>query len=123
MMRMAFETRFKIAKDERVLLTQLMSIKKQPTISMRDFVANFNKINSRIPTTNRHIVGNLKTFFISSMPLDINYDLRRSHPMNLADAQKKVVELKDDLIFAKKWKQELQTKGSSSNTTSSNEML
>ena len=85
---------------------------------MRDFVATFNKITSRFPTT-----SNLKTFFISAMPLDINYDLRWAHPTNLEDAQKKAVEFEDNLIFIGKWKWELQTKGSSSNTTSSNEMI
>ena len=85
-MRTEFEARFKTAEDEHALLTQLTSIKKQPAMSMRDFIAKFNKINSRIPTTDRPTAGNLKTFFISAMPLDINYDLRRAHPIDLADA-------------------------------------
>ena len=75
-MRTAFETKFKIAEDEQVLLTQLTSIKKQPSLSMRDFVASFNKFFSRIPTVARPTAGNLKTFFISAMPPNINYDLR-----------------------------------------------
>lgn len=77
---MNFETRFKMVEYEHVLLTQLTSIKKKLAMSMRDFVATFNNIASRIPTTDRSTAGNLKTFFISVMPLDINYDLRRSHP-------------------------------------------
>ena len=90
---------------------------------MRDFVAKFNKINSRIRVVDRPTTGNLKNFFISAMVPDINYDLRRSHPTNLVDAQKKVIELEDDLISMGKWKRELQVKGSSSNTTSSDEMI
>ena len=73
-------------------------------MSMRDFAANFNKIVSRIPTTNRPTTGNLKTFLISVMPPNINYDLRREHPMDLANTQKKVIEFEDDLISARKWK-------------------
>ena len=73
-------------------------------MSMRDFIARFNKINSRIPTADRLVAGNLKTFFISAMPPDINYDLRRAHPTDLADAQKKAIEFEDDLISAGKWK-------------------
>jgi hypothetical protein len=76
-MRTKFEARFKTVEDEHALLTQLTSIKKQPTMSMRDFVAKFNKINSKIPTVDRPTAGNLKTFFISAMPPYINYDLRR----------------------------------------------
>ena len=79
-----------------------MSIKKKPTMSMRDFVANFNKTNILISTTNRHIVGNLKTFFIRLMPLDINYEIRRSHSTNLVGAQKKLVKLEDVLISTRK---------------------
>ena len=71
---------------------------------MRDFFANLNKINSRIPTVDITIAGNLKKICISSMPPYIKYDLRRSHPTNLVDVQKKVVELEDDLISTEKWK-------------------
>ena len=53
---------------------------------MRDFVASFNKIVNRIPTVARPTTINLKTFFISAMPPDINYDLRRARPIDLADA-------------------------------------
>ena len=67
-MRIAFETRFKTIEDEHVLPTQLTSIKKEHTMSMRDFVSNFNKIFSRILISTRPISGNLKTFFISAMP-------------------------------------------------------
>ena len=74
---------------------------------MRDFVANFNNIVSRIPTTARPTVGNLKTLFISAMPPDINYDLRRAHPIDLVDTQKKAIECEDHLIFVGKWKREL----------------
>lgn len=38
------------------------------------------------------------------MPPDINYDLRRSCPMDLENAQKKAIELEDDLISIGKWK-------------------
>ena len=120
---MTFETIFKTIEDEHVLLTQAKSIKKQPTMSMRDFAANFNKIVSRIPTTDRSTVNNLKTFFPSVMPPNINYDLRRENSTDLADAQKKAIECEDDLISTGKWKKELQTKGSSNNTTSSKEMI
>ena len=71
---------------------------------MRDFNASFNKIVNRIPTTAKPIAGNLMTFFISAMPTDINYDLRRAHPIDLADAQKKAIECEDDLISVGKWK-------------------
>lgn len=76
-------------------------------MSMRDFVATFNKITSKIPIANRPNAGNLKAFFISAMPPDINYDLRRSHPIDLIDAQKKAIKFEDDLISVKKWKREL----------------
>ena len=92
-------------------------------MSMRDYATNFNKIVSRIPTTARPTTSNLMTFFISTMPPNINYDLRRERPTHLADAQKKAIECEDDLIFMGKWKQELHTKGSSSSTTSFEEMI
>ena len=122
-MRTTFEDRFKTVEDEHALLTQLTSIKKQPTMSMRDFATSFNKIVNRIPTAAKPIAGNLKTFFISAMPPDINYDLRRARPTNLADAQKKAIECEDDLISTKKWKWELHAKGNSSSSTSSEEMI
>ena len=103
-LRTAFEARFKTIEDEHALLTQLTSIKKQPTMSMRDFAACFNKIFNRIPTTARPTAGNLITFFISVMPPNINYDLRRTRPTDLADAQKKAIECEDDLISMGKWK-------------------
>ena len=68
------------------------------------FVANFNKTTNRIPTSDIPTIGNLKTFFISALPPNINYDLRRSRPINLADTQRKVVELEDDMISTRKWK-------------------
>ena len=92
-------------------------------MSMRDFNANFNKIVNRIPTSAKPTAGNLMTFSISVMPPDINYDLRRACPTDLADAQKKTIECEDDLISAGMWKQELHTKGSSSSTMSSEEMI
>ena len=73
-------------------------------MSMRNFNATFNKITSRIPSSDKPIAGKLKTFFISVMPSDINYDLRREHSTDLADAQKKAVEFEDDLISVRKWK-------------------
>ena len=85
-MKMAFETMSKTALDEHLLLKKLTSIQKNPTMSMRDFIATFNKITSQIPTVDRPTIGNLKTLFISAIPQDINYDLRRSHPIDLADA-------------------------------------
>ena len=54
---------------------------------------------------------------------NINYDLRRSHPINLIDVQRKEVEFEDDLISTEEWKRELQTKGSSNHTTSSDEII
>lgn len=92
-------------------------------MSMRDFVVTFNKITSRIPIDDKPTTRNLKTFFISAMLIDINYDLRRSHPIDLADAQKKVIKFEDDLISAGKWKGELQTKGSSNHATSSDKLI
>ena len=76
-------------------------------MSMRDFNANFNKIVNRIPTAAKPTTGNLMTFFISLMPLDINYDLRRACPIDLAYAQNKAIEYEDALISARKWKKEL----------------
>ena len=58
----------------------------------------------RIPTAAKPTAGNLKTFFISAMPPDVNDDLRRAVPTDLADAQKKAIECEDDLISAGKWK-------------------
>ena len=57
------------------------------------------------------------------MPPDINYDLRRARPTDLADAQKKATECEDDLISAGKWKRELHAKGSSGSSSSSEEMI
>lgn len=82
-MRTCFEAFFETTKDEHALLAQLTSVKKQPSMSIRDFVVGFNKIANRIPAINRPIMGNLKTFFISSMPLDINFYIRRSRPIDL----------------------------------------
>ena len=42
------------------------------------------------------------TLFISAMTPHINYDLRRAHPTDLADAQKKEIECEDDLIYVGK---------------------
>ena len=71
---------------------------------MRYFLDNFNKITNRIPTMDRPTAGNLKTFIINTMPPNIHYDLRRSHPTNLADTKRKEIELEDDMISTRKWK-------------------
>ena len=71
---------------------------------MRDFAAYFNKIVNRIPTTARIATSNLMTFFISVMPPNINYDLRRVQPTDLVDAQKKAIECQENLISIGKWK-------------------
>ena len=73
-------------------------------MSMRDFAASFNKIVNRIPTIVRPTAGNLMTFFISVMNPNINYDLRRENPIDLANTQRKTIECEDDLISAGKWK-------------------
>ena len=102
MMRTKFEARFKTTEDGHVLLTPLASIKKQPNMSMRDFVASFKKITNRILIATRPTAGNLKTFFISVMSPEINYDLRRARPTDLVDAQRRAIECEDDIITAGK---------------------
>lgn len=82
-MRAYFEAFFKTTKDEHFLLAQSTSVKKQLSMNMRDFIANFNNLANRIPVDNRCMEGNLKTFFISAMPPDIKFDLRRYHPIDL----------------------------------------
>lgn len=106
-------------EDEHILMAQLTSIKKKPFVSMRDFVANFNKITNRIPMGDRPTTRNLKTFFINVMPSDINFDLRRAHPTNLGVVQRMKMELEDDMISAGRWKCETQTKVSTNSPTSS----
>lgn len=112
-----------MVEDEHTLLTQLISIKKQAFISTGDFVANFNKITNRIPVADRPTLGNLKTFFISVMPLDINYDLRRACLTDWEVVQRTTMELEDDMILVDRWKCEIQTKASSSGNTSLKEMI
>lgn len=112
-----------MVEDEHILLTQLTSVKKKPAMSMMDFIATSNKTTSRIPIVDRLTISNLKTFFISVMPPNINYDLRKSHPIDLLDAQKNLIKFENDLILAENWKRGIQTKGSSSNTSSSDEMI
>lgn len=97
-MRTDFEARFKIDEDEHALLAHLTSMNKQPFISMRDFIASFNKITNRIPAANRPTMGNLKTFFISTMPPSMNFDLRRSCTVDLDVVQRIWLELEDDMI-------------------------
>ena len=65
-------------------------------------MARFNKLVNRIPTTSRPTVGNQKTFFISSMPPGISFQLRRAHVADLQVAQTMAIELEDDLIVAGK---------------------
>lgn len=111
---MAFKERFKMVEDEHVLLAELTSIKKQPSISMRDFVANFNKITNRILVVDRPTTVNLKIFFISVMPPNINFYLRRAHPVDLEAVQRMTMEIEDDMISVGRWKCEIQTKTSTS---------
>ena len=52
-MQNSFEDRFKSSDDKDTLLLQLTQLKKEIHEPIRDFVANFNKIIHKIPTTKR----------------------------------------------------------------------
>lgn len=99
------------------MLLQLAHIKKEPSVSMRDFNAKFNKLIKRIPATSAPTNDNKKTFYISSMPLDLGYFIRRANVANVQAAHTLVVEMEDDMIASCKWKREFQS-GTMSNTTS-----
>lgn len=85
---------------------------------MRDFVAKFDKIVHKIPTTQRPSDDNLKFLFINSMPSEIIFLIRRQRVQNLAAAETLAVELEDDLITAGKWKREVQTASLQTSTSS-----
>jgi hypothetical protein len=89
---------------------------------MRDFNARFNKLMKRIPVASTPIVDNQKTFYISSMPPKIGYQIRRANVENLQVAQTLVVEMEDDMIGSGKWKKDFHT-GPSSNTTSTSNII
>lgn len=116
-MKQRFEGRYKSTEDAHVLLLQLAQIKKEPSIPMRDFNEKFNKLIKRIPATSAPIGDNQKTFYISSMPPELGYLLRRANVATLQVTQTLAVEMEDDMIASGKWKKEYHT-GSSSNTTS-----
>ena len=84
---------------------------------MRDFNAKFNKLIKRIPATSTPTIDNQKTFYISSMPPELGYRIRRANVVNLQVAQTLAVEMEDDMIASRKWKKEFHT-GSTSSTAS-----
>ena len=75
---------------------------------MRDFNAKFNKLLKRIPTASAPTNDNKKTFYISSTPPDLGYQIRRANVANLQAAQTLIVEMEDNMIASGKWKRELQ---------------
>lgn len=107
-MKTRFEARFKVVEDEHSLLAQLAQLNKEITESMWDFVERFDKILYKIPANQKPSDGNLKCFFINSMPSEIGFLIRRQRVTDLNVAKTLAVELEDDLITAGKWKREVQ---------------
>ena len=110
-----FEDRFKSANDEHTLLLQLTQLKKEVHEPMRDFVAKFNKIIHKIPTTKRPNAENHKGFFVNAMPPDISFHLRRNRVADVDASQRLAVELKDDLLAI--GRRDMQTSKSQSSTS------
>ncbi|KAH9298293.1 hypothetical protein KI387_029975, partial [Taxus chinensis] len=104
-MREQFLKRFKPSEDARTLITQLTQLKKEPSDNMRDFIARFQRILYKIPTSSTLSDENQKTFFINTLLPKVGYQLRRERPVNLLEAQNATVEVDDDLIMAGKLKQ------------------
>ena len=100
-------------------------MKKEPSISMRDFNAKFNKLIKRIPATSAPIDDNKKTFYISSMPPNLGYKIKRENVVNLQATQTLVVDMEDDMIASSKWKRELQSRtiGTATNTSNSTDVM
>ena len=90
---------------------------------MRDFIARFNKLVNLVPMESFPIANNQKIFFINSMPPDISFQIRRAHVLNLQATQTLVIELEDDLIVARKWKQEILSGTSTSGSTNNMEVM
>lgn len=125
-MKQRFEGRYnKRLEDAQVLLLQLAQIKKESSISMRDFNAKFNKLIKRIPATSAPIGDNQKTFYIGSMPPELGYQIRRANVAYLQAAQTLAVEMEDDMIASRKWKKKFHTRTTSSaaSTSTSKEVM
>ncbi|KAH9316651.1 hypothetical protein KI387_025278, partial [Taxus chinensis] len=71
---------------------------------MRDFIAKFQRILYKIPTSASLNDENQKVFFINALFLEVSYQLQRARPGNLLAAQNMAVEIEDDLIMAGKIK-------------------
>lgn len=87
---------------------------------MTYFNARFNKLINRIPVASVPTNDNKKTFYISSMPFDLGYQIRRANIEKLEAAQTLVVEMVDDMIGFGKWKRDFQSRTMGNTTSISN---
>lgn len=107
MLRNKFEIRFKMTKDDLVLVAQLGSMKKDVHETMRDLVAKFNKLYNKFSANIRHGARLLKAMFINTLPPDISFNIKRERAADIDVAQNLAVAIEDDLIVTGKWKKEL----------------
>ncbi|KAH9294898.1 hypothetical protein KI387_038486, partial [Taxus chinensis] len=84
------------------LLVQLVQMKKETSESMRDFIARYDRVIRRIPEDVVPPENNLKRFFISALPSEVGFFLRRAQPRTLREAKDYVIETDDDLILSGK---------------------
>ena len=73
-MKQRFEERYKSTEDAQTLFLELAQIKKETSVSMKDFNAKFNKLLKRIHVVSAPTDDNKKTFYISSMPPNLRLE-------------------------------------------------
>ena len=97
-MKRHFEARSKSIEDENTLLSKLAHMEKEPTTTMQKSIEKFNNIVNQILSNSRLAIDNLKWFFLVVMTLDVSFNLRQTHVLDLVATQNITIELEDDLI-------------------------
>ena len=87
-MKNEFDDRFKSPKNECSLLLQLSQMKKEMQKPMREFVAKFNMLIQRIPTTFRPNAENQKIFFVNVVPPDVSFHLIKEVVIDFTTTQR-----------------------------------
>ena len=99
-------------------------MKKEIHVCMQDFVALFNKALRQTPMTSIPNGENQKGLFLTAMPPDIDFPLKRANPQMLVASQNISIELEDDLIIYIKCKKDVQIPNyQASTSSSSNDVL
>ncbi|KAH9291025.1 hypothetical protein KI387_044154 [Taxus chinensis] len=99
-------------------------MKNETSESMRDFVERYDRLTGRILEDVVPSENNLKRFFISALPSEVGFFLRRAQPRTLREAKDFAIDIDDDLIISYKVKgQNGKQKGQKSNLVTTNPLF